>query len=63
MPVFGRDRNVLGGLFFGHANIGVLEKRSETIVAAIAGHAGIALENAQTSQGDSRNRKPVHVAC
>ncbi len=47
VPVFGRDRAVLGGLFFGHAGVGVFEERSETIVEAIAGHAGVALENAR----------------
>ena len=47
VPVFGRDRAVLGGLFFGHADVGVFEERSETIVEAIAGHAGVALENAR----------------
>ncbi len=47
VPVMGRGRNVLGGLFFGHAEIGVFNERSEEVVTSIAGHAGVALENAR----------------
>ncbi len=47
VPVFGRDRNVLGGLFFGHSEPGIFTERSESIVASIAGNAGVALENAR----------------
>ena len=47
VPVFSRSREVIGGLFFGHADAGVFDERSESVVSAIAGHAGIALENAR----------------
>ncbi|HEX4415311.1 MAG TPA: PAS domain S-box protein [Lacipirellulaceae bacterium] len=50
VPVVGRDRTVLGGLFFGHPEPGVFTERSETIVASIAGNAGVALENARLQQ-------------
>jgi PAS domain S-box-containing protein len=50
VPVVGRDRNVLGGLFFGHADVGVFNERSESVVTSIAGHAGVALENARLHQ-------------
>ena len=50
VPVVGRDQVVLGGLFFGHAEIGVFTEQSEKIVSSIAGHAGIALENARLQQ-------------
>jgi PAS domain S-box-containing protein len=47
VPVMGRNRQALGGLFFGHPEAGVFTERSESIVASIAGHAGVALENAR----------------
>jgi signal transduction histidine kinase len=43
----GRNGKVLGGLFFGHAEVGVFTESSEHIVMSIAGPAGIALENAR----------------
>ena len=36
VPVIGRAREVLGGLFFGHANVGVFNEHSERLVSAIA---------------------------
>ncbi|MFO0788150.1 MAG: PAS domain S-box protein [Pirellulales bacterium] len=55
VPVLGRDRTVLGGLFFGHTEIGKFTEQSEAIVASIAGHAGIALENARLQRELSEN--------
>ncbi len=58
VPVIGRNGEVLGGLFFGHANVGVFTENSEHIVTSIAGPAGIALENAklQQEQKDTANK-------
>ncbi len=50
IPVISRDQTVLGGLFFGHAKAGVFTERSERVVTSIAGHAGVALENAKLHQ-------------
>ena len=50
VPVFGRNKEVLGGLFFGHAEAGVFDEHAERIVTSIAGHAGVALENAKLNQ-------------
>jgi PAS domain S-box-containing protein len=50
VPVFSRSREVLGGLFFGHSDVGVFDKQSEDVVEAIASHAGIALDNARLHQ-------------
>jgi PAS domain S-box-containing protein len=47
VPVIARSGEVLGGLFFGHAEPGVFNEHSERIVVAIAGHAGVSLENAK----------------
>ena len=50
VPVIGRNGAVLGGLFFGHAKVGVFTESSERIVTSIAGSAGIALENVRLQQ-------------
>jgi PAS domain S-box-containing protein len=50
VPVMSRSDEVLGGLFFGHAEPGVFTERSERIVTSIAGHAGVSLENARLHQ-------------
>lgn len=55
VPVLGRDRTVLGGLFFGHAEVGKFTEQSEAIVASVAGHAGIALENARLQRELAEN--------
>ena len=47
VPVISRSGEVLGGLFFGHAQPGVFTQHAETVVSAIAGHAALALDNAQ----------------
>lgn len=47
VPVAGRTGEVLGGLFFGHAEPGVFTERAERIVAGIAAQAAIAIDNAR----------------
>ncbi len=47
VPVVSRSGEVLGGLFFGHAETGVFTERAERIVAGIASQAAIALDNAR----------------
>jgi PAS domain S-box-containing protein len=55
VPVFSRDQRVIGGLFFGHSTPGVFDEQSESVVAAIAGHAGVALENARLQREVKEN--------
>jgi PAS domain S-box-containing protein len=50
VPVLGRSGEVLGGLFFGHADVGIFDEHSEQVVTSIAGPAGIALENIKLQQ-------------
>ncbi|HVT90229.1 MAG TPA: PAS domain S-box protein, partial [Tepidisphaeraceae bacterium] len=45
VPVISRSKEVLGGLFFGHSQPGVFTEHAEVLVSAIAGHAGVALDN------------------
>jgi PAS domain S-box-containing protein len=50
VPVLGRDGVVLGGLFFGHSQVGVFTQRHELLAAGVAGWAAIALDNARLYQ-------------
>ena len=45
-PVLSRFGNVIGGLFFGHSEIGVFTEEQEELIAGLAAHAAIAIDNA-----------------
>lgn len=47
VPVISRSGEVLGGLFFGHAQPGVFTERAERLVSGIAAQAAIAIDNAR----------------
>jgi PAS domain S-box-containing protein len=47
IPVLGRGGEVIGGLFFGHAEADVFTERAERMAIAIAAQAAIAIENAR----------------
>jgi GAF domain-containing protein len=47
VPVVSRSGEVLGGLFFGHADPGVFTDRAERLVAGIASQAATAIDNAR----------------
>ena len=47
VPVVGRADEVLGGLFFGHPEVGVFGKRAEQLAEGLAAQAAIAVENAR----------------
>jgi len=50
VPVVARSGEVLGGLFFGHADVGVFKPEHETSLLGIAGHAATAIDNARLVQ-------------
>lgn len=50
VPVVSRSGEVLGGLFFGHEKPGIFTEESEQVVAGIASHAAIAIDNARLLQ-------------
>lgn len=54
VPVISRSGEVLGGLFFGHEQEGVFTEETEEIVAGIAAHAALALDNGRLLQ-DAQN--------
>lgn len=47
VPVVSRHGEVLGGLFFGHPEVGVFTLRSERLACGIASQAAIAIDNAR----------------
>jgi PAS domain S-box-containing protein len=50
VPVISRSGEVLGGLFFGHPQPGIFTERAERLVAAVASHAAVAIDNAHLYQ-------------
>jgi PAS domain S-box-containing protein len=54
VPVMSRSGEVLGGLFFGHAKIGVFSERSESGLAGLAAEASVAIDNARLTQAAQR---------
>jgi GAF domain-containing protein len=65
VPVVSRSGEVHGGLFFGHDSPGVFTKDSEEIVAAIAAHAAIAIDNArllEASHSEVAQRRRAEVS-
>jgi signal transduction histidine kinase/PAS domain-containing protein len=61
-PVVTRSGEVLGGLFFGHADPGVFKPRDERILAAIAPQAAIAMDNARLFELARRERRSAEIA-
>lgn len=47
VPVFSRTGDVLGGLFFGHANADVFSQQSERGLEGLAAEAAVAIDNAR----------------
>ncbi|WP_245460565.1 GAF domain-containing protein [Rhizobium leguminosarum] len=47
VPVISRTGEVIGGLFFGHADIGAFDEASESGLAGLAGEAAVAIDNAR----------------
>jgi PAS domain S-box-containing protein len=51
VPVMSRSGQVLGGLFFGHSEVGVFTERAERFVVGIAAQAAIAIDHARLFSG------------
>ena len=47
VPVVTRAGAVIGGLFFGHAAVGVFDERAERLIVGVAAQAAIAIDNAR----------------
>jgi PAS domain S-box-containing protein len=50
VPVVARDGKVIGGLFFGHASVGVFTERSERGMTGLAAEAAVAIDNVYLAQ-------------
>lgn len=50
VPVMARDGKVIGGLFFGHASVGVFSERSERGLTGLAAEAAVAIDNVYLAQ-------------
>jgi signal transduction histidine kinase len=50
VPVKSRSGDVVGGLFFGHAEVGVFTERAERLAVGIASQAAVAIDNARLYQ-------------
>jgi len=50
VPVIARDGKVIGGLFFGHAEVGVFTDRSERGLTGLAAEAAVAIDNVYLTQ-------------
>ena len=61
-PVRSRTGEVLGGLFFGHAQAGVFTEREERLVVGVAGWAAIAIDNARLYAAERRARSAAEAA-
>ncbi len=63
VPVISHSREVIGGLFFGHPDVGVFTARSEYVVSGIAAQAAVALDNArlyEAAQAAAEERKRLY---
>ncbi len=56
VPVISRSGEVIGGLFFGHSQVGVFTGRAERLVEGIAKQAAIAIDNARLFEGIQKQR-------
>lgn len=60
VPVVARGGEVLGGLFFGHSDVGAFTARHEDLLVGIAAQASVGIDNArlyETAQRELRERR------
>jgi signal transduction histidine kinase len=62
VPVSSRNGEVLGGLFFGHSEVGVFGEGAERLASGIAGWAAIAMDNARLYAAERSARDEAEVA-
>ena len=62
VPVVSRSGEVLGGLFFGHAEVGRFNDDAEELVRGVAGQAAVAIDNARlyrAAQDELESRRRI----
>jgi PAS domain S-box-containing protein len=63
VPVMSRSGDVIGGLFFGHPDVGMFTEASERLVVGLAGQAAVAIDNARLLRAQSGQTKHLNNAC
>lgn len=62
VPVRSRTGAVIGGLFFGHAEVGIFDDRAERLASGIANWAAIAMDNARLYEAERKARDEAEHA-
>jgi signal transduction histidine kinase/CheY-like chemotaxis protein len=62
VPVVARSGDVLGGMFFGHSQVGVFTEAHENLAAGIAGWTALAIENARLYTAAEKARASAEAA-
>ncbi len=65
VPVVSRSGEVIGGLFFGHAEVGRFQERDEAIALGVAAQAAVAVDNArlyEAAQREITERRAIEAA-
>jgi PAS domain S-box-containing protein len=62
VPVVSRLGEVVGGLFFGHAEPGVFTERAERLILGIASQAAIAIDNARLYQKSQQAEQALNIS-
>ncbi|HUQ38950.1 MAG TPA: SpoIIE family protein phosphatase [Acidimicrobiales bacterium] len=62
VPVHSRSGEALGGLFFGHPDVGMFDEIHERIVVGIAAQAAVAVDNARLYESEHRARTTSELA-
>jgi signal transduction histidine kinase len=62
VPVASRSGDVIGGLFFGHSDIGIFDERAGRLASGIANWAAIAMDNARLYEAERKARDEAEHA-
>ena len=62
VPVISRTGDVIGGLFFGHAEPAIFDNRAERLATGVAAWASVAMDNARLYEGERKARAEAEEA-
>ncbi len=62
VPVISRSGEVLGGLFFGHPEMGVFSERHERVIEGLAAQAAVAMDNARLFEAAQKARAEAETS-
>ena len=62
VPVISRSGDAIGGLFFGHADVGVFDDRAERLATGVAAWAAVAMDNARLYEAERKARAEAELA-